>query len=106
MTGAVDAGGLNSWFMLIQSKHSLNATDALMLRSGLKGRVSKHEDFKHSFFVKLLRLCTEPQHQTQILHRCARRALAEIVEFGDKHSLTQSIIAEDGELKVVAAIQR
>jgi hypothetical protein len=47
-----------------------------------------------------------PQHQPHVLHRRARRALAEIVEPRDQHRLAVLVAGEDVELEHVGLVER
>ena len=48
----------------------------------------------------------QSQHERQILHGGARRALAEIVEPGDEDGLPAARIGADEKLEVVGAVER
>src|SRR3984957_14778320 len=47
-----------------------------------------------------------PEHQHEVLHRRARRAFAEIVEFGDEQRLAARLVGEHVDLDVVGPVQR
>src|SRR5436309_14113008 len=48
----------------------------------------------------------QPQHQPHVLHGCARRALAEIVEARDQHRLMVPVTAEHVEFEHVGLVER